>query len=183
MSPAKPAHRRGRMRRWLLRSGRGLEAAQGRPRCPLVLGSIPWPAAPEPRGFPAEIPLGLQGREIFYGTGKKKKKLCQRVLALPAPPPCPASARGPGGGPCPPSLLLAHGRGCGVRDPALGPSQIPGSQPGSCQGVTQEHRGKLRQEMCWGWQHHVRSGEGAPPERVPPAPPGRAQGSEPGFSP
>lgn len=39
---------------------------------PPTPGSIPWPAAPGPRGFPAETPLGLQGREMFYGTGKKK---------------------------------------------------------------------------------------------------------------
>lgn len=43
--------------------------------CPLVLGGISWAAAPEPRGFPAETPPGLQGREMFYGTGKKKRAL------------------------------------------------------------------------------------------------------------
>lgn len=146
-------------------------------------GKHPVASSTRDTWLPSRNPPGAPRKGNILWNWKKKKKLCQWVLALPAPPPCPASARGPGGGLCPPSLLLAHGRGCGVRDPALGPSQIPESQPGSCQGVTQEHRGKLRQEMCWGWQHHVRSGEGAPPERVPPAPPGRAQGSEPGFSP
>lgn len=80
-------------------------------------------------------PRGSKEGKYFMELGKKK--LRQRVLALLAPPPCPASAWGPGGGPSPPCLLLAHGRGCGVRDPALCPSQMPGSQPGSCQDVIQ----------------------------------------------
>lgn len=80
-------------------------------------------------------PRGSKEGKCFMDLGKKK--LCQWVLALLAPPPCPASAWGPGGGPSPPSLLLAHGGGCGVRDPGLCLSRTPESHPGSCQDVTQ----------------------------------------------
>lgn len=138
MSPARPAHRRGRMRRWLLRSGRGLEAAQGRlRRCPLVLGSIPWPAAPEPRGFPAEIPLGLQGREIFYGTGKKKALPTGPGAASSSALPCVSA--GPWGWPVPTipapgtwqRLRCPRPSAWPVPDPRVSAWELPGCDPGA----------------------------------------------------
>lgn len=212
------------MRRRLLGSGTSPASSTGGARrgpgpwprrCPPVTGSIPWPAALGPRGFPAETPLGLQGREMFYGTGKKKK-LCQQAPALPAPPPGPASARGPGGGLLPPAPLPAHGGDCsygGDRAGAVPKTQRfahprrRGSQPGSCWDVTQdsdslhpqERRGKLRQEdalglaapcLPWGGQaagspaqHPLPAPRKPGPGRATPAPPGRAWGSEPSFSP
>lgn len=118
----------------------------------------------------------------------KKKKALPTGPGAASSSTLPCLSAGPWGWPVPTSLLLAHGRGCGAQDPALGPSQIPGSQPGSCQGVTQGRRmfpGAQRETEAdvlglaapcslWG---------GATTRKGPFSPPGRAQGSEPGFSP
>lgn len=157
-------------------------------------------------------PWGSKEGKCFMELEKKKALPTGPGAASSSARPCVSA--GTRGWPAPPSLLPAHGGDCrygggragavpesrrfahpGPRGPRLGAAGMRCRDNGSLH--PQEHRGKLRQQTPWGWQHRLRPGEGrqqaaqhlpssteeAGRRQGPPAPPGRARGSEPGFSP